>query len=102
MSEEFNHKGLADWQAQRERHNHQHACLAAIDSIGGDPATVGELVAVVRRFAAIEPSSFFMPDGSECERYHVLLCTPADDADFNGSDLAAVRAVLAKIPEEEK
>jgi len=60
----------AEWAAKDKAAQHQRACLEAIASIGGDPATVQELVAALRLLT--------------CSRhFHV----------------EAARAVLAKLPE---
>lgn len=60
---------------------HVRACLGAIDSIGGDPATVGELVAALRSI----DTAFRVPD----RKWVVGTAQAIIDA----------RAVLAKLPE---
>ncbi len=63
---------------------HTDACLAAIASIGGDPATVGELVAALRALA-VACLGLSEQQAMPCDAWQ-----PAYDA---------ARAVLAKLPE---
>ena len=68
-----------------------------------DPDTILSLLAALEArtkalepFAKIEPSSFYPADGSEGEKYWVLLHTSSDGHfDFTGADLARARAALA-------
>ena len=54
-------------------------------------------------FAKIVPSSFYPADGSEGEKYWVLLHTSdAGHSDFTGADLARARAALTALGQEAK
>lgn len=56
----------------------------------------------LRPFAAIKPSSFYAPDGSNGEAYRVHLSDDLDpSADFTGLDLARARAALSPKREGE-
>jgi hypothetical protein len=57
------------------------------------------LRAALKPFAAIKPSSFFAEDGSENERYDVILTRDYSGQDhaFTGVDLARARAALADV-----
>ena len=56
---------------------------------------VPALVDALRRFAALVPSSLYAEDGSDKEGYEVILARLPAQADFDGNDLARVRAALA-------
>ena len=47
-------------------------------------------------FAKIAPSSLYAEDGSEAERYCVVLSDGSQAHDFTGADLARARAVRTK------
>lgn len=66
-----------------------------------EPLRVSELLAEIRMlraalkpFAAIVPSSFNAPDGSEGEQYRTFLAYNPMETDFSGADLARARAAL--------
>lgn len=62
-------------------------------------ARIAELEEALRPFAAIEPSSFCAPDGSEREGYSIFLWSGVSpgkpEPDFTGADLAKARAALS-------
>jgi len=70
-------RGKAKYDAQVSKARYERACVSAIDAIGGDPATVQELVVFLRFIAA-----------DEFLRQH-----------FTIVQQEALAALLAKIPE---
>jgi hypothetical protein len=57
-------------------------------------ARVKELEAALRPFAAIKPSTFHAPDGSEGEGYAAHLMQFSDKVEFTGRDLAKAREAM--------
>ena len=72
-------------------HRHYECALRRIE----------ELEAALSVFAAIKPSDLHPADGSEAERYVIMLHDPkalgqGAKPDFTGADLARARAAIAK------
>jgi hypothetical protein len=73
---------------------------AVIDAARADIVELHRVILHMQKalkpFASIKPSSLYMDDGSEKEGYQAFLCHQGAGAvaNFNGGDLAAVRAAM--------